>query len=109
MLTSFFFLKKILIDALFVSLQKGSFLSRDEFTLKRLAEFTKENHSVGGARQGGKFVFQTLTEEEVEEQSKVKKKAMKDVENLPAKRIRMERSFFSMDERVQSSSIFKHL
>ncbi|RXG67299.1 Claspin [Armadillidium vulgare] len=93
--------------------KRGSFLARDNSTLERLASFAKENVSnvVGGARQGGNFVFQTLTVEEVEKRSKeVEAKRVRDnIGKPPLKKMRIERSFFSMEETVQSLSVFKHL
>ncbi|RXG64321.1 Claspin [Armadillidium vulgare] len=94
--------------------KRGSFLARDNSTLERLASFAKENvvsNVVGGARQGGNFVFQTLTVEEVEKRSKeVEAKRVRDnIGKPPLKKMRIERSFFSMEETVQSLSVFKHL
>lgn len=87
--------------------QRGSFLSRDKNTLARIAELTKDKGSVvGGAKQAGNFVFQQLTAEEVEKKENAK---IKRSSSLPAaKKARLDRSFFSMDESKQSSSIFKH-
>lgn len=88
-------------------------MARDNSTLERLASFAKENvsNNVGGARQGGNFVFQTLTEEEVEKRSKEleARKVRGNIGKPPPKKMRIERSFFSMEETVQSMSVFKHL
>lgn len=99
--------KKPVINPFCMPSKRGSFLSRDKNTLARIAELTKDKGSViGGAKQAGNFVFQQLTAEEVEKKESAK---IKRTSSLPvAKKARLDRSFFSMDESKQSSSIFKH-
>ena len=92
-------------------LQRGSFLSRDKNTLARIAELTKEKGSggVGTAKQSGNFVFQHLSAEEVQQKGETKKR-LKKTQSVPAaKRVKPDRSFFSMDANSQSSSIFSQI
>ncbi|CAL4101258.1 unnamed protein product, partial [Meganyctiphanes norvegica] len=91
--------------------KRGSFLSRNKSTLAKIAELTKDKGStVGGAKQGGNFVFQQLSSEEVEAQKEQAETKLNRSVSAPAmKKARLDRSFFSLDETKQKSSIFKHL
>ncbi|KAK8738737.1 hypothetical protein OTU49_003648 [Cherax quadricarinatus] len=88
--------------------KRGSFLSRDKNTLARIAELTKDKGSVvGGAKQAGNFVFQQLSAEEVQEKEESTK--TKKPNSLPiSKKLKLDRTFCSMDESSQSTSIFKY-
>lgn len=88
--------------------QRGSFLSRDKTTLARIAEFTKDQkHVVGGAKQGGNFVFQQLSAEEIQEEKLVKEEvevSLKKRHSLPmTKKAKMDIS--SKDKNNRSSSV----
>jgi len=91
--------------------KRGSFLSRNKSALAKIAEFNKEKgNTVGGAKTGGNFVFQQLSAEEVEvKKEQAETKLNRSVTAPAMKRARLDRSFFSLDETKQKSSLFKHL
>lgn len=95
--------------------KRGSFLSRDTTTLARIAEFTKDGRDiVGGAKQGGNFVFQQLGADEV-------KKKEEDEENIgatqnrrnslppKAKKAKMDKFSWNIENSQSSSSVFEFL
>ncbi|XP_071549080.1 claspin-like isoform X2 [Panulirus ornatus] len=87
--------------------KRGSFLSRDKTTLARIAEFTKDKGTVvGGAKQGGNFVFQHLSAEEVQKMESTK---LKRTQSLPTtKRTKLDRSLSMDASNKKSSSIFRY-
>lgn len=104
--------KSYLLPGIF-SKQRGSFLSRDKSTLARIAEFTKDRKDVvGGAKQGGNFVFQHLSPEEVqgeklEERVEVSRKKR---HSLPiTKKAKVQIPSRGIDDNSSSSIIFKYL
>lgn len=89
-------------------------MSRDKKTLARIAEFTKDRKDVvGGAKQGGTFVFQQLSAEEVQKEKLEEEKVevnLKKRHSLPlTKKAKVDLSSKSSDKSRLSSVIFKYL
>lgn len=95
--------------------KRGSFLNRDTTTLARIAEFTKDGRDVvGGAKQGGNFVFQQLGADESKEKGE-------DEENIgvtqnrrnrlppKVKKAKIEKFSWNIENSQSSSSVFEFL
>ncbi|MPC07772.1 Claspin [Portunus trituberculatus] len=95
--------------------KRGSFLNRDTTTLARIAEFTKDGRDiVGGAKQGGNFVFQQLGVDESKEKEEDEENVsvtQKRRNSLPpkVKKAKIDKFLWNIENSQSSSSVFEFL